>query len=1120
MILTALPVEYQAVRAHLTDLHESEHGRGTVYERGMFAAENCSWEVTLAEVGAGNPSAAFELERAVTQFDPQVVFFVGVAGGIKDVRLGDVVAATKVYGYESGKATSDFLPRADVGNTSYRLEQRARSEARHGDWLKRIPEFVSPPEPAALVGPIAAGEKVVASTRSSVYTFLRRAYGDAIAVEMEGRGFLEAAHANQQVDALVIRGISDQIHGKSTADAQGWQLKAARHAAAFAYQILSKLEPHSGPKARPAAWRVPHHRNQNFTGRDDLLSRLHSSFRLASSSNNIQVLYGLGAIGKTQIALEYVYRHRSEYDIIWWMPADDLSQVGAALVELAVHLAIPMSDVLEINEVIEALFQQLMNTDRWLLVFDNADDTSRIRKLLPSSQAGHVLVTSRNPNWRSMATSVEVREFSPSESVRFLHNRTGRDDEPDADALSVELGNLPLALEQAGSYIEETGSSYLAYLALLRTTRPRLLQRLPNSTDYPQSVATTWTLSIDKVAELSPEAVGLLRIFSYLAPDDIPISVLLSTGSRLPATITILAQDPFVRTEWRAALRRYSLVNFGDEAVAVHRLVQAVVRDSMSRDEQRQWAGDAIELMFSVFPAAQHDVTTWQTSARLVPHALSVVAHGTMLQVKPAAILSLLNNVASYFLSRGLLADAAFAWERSRAVARQAYGNQSAAAAVFSNHLGEALLRLGQPRVALPYLTEALTIEGAIHGRTSPIISRRYNSVGSAYQALGDFTSARKFRELALEIADHSPDPNLHDLAIIHNDLGVLLSDLADYSGSKDHYRQAVAASQVVHGPLDPEVATHLGNLGILLLKMGEHGEARDHLERARSILVHAYGEDHPSVAVASNNLGGYFETIGEYSKAKDEFVMALEIDRHFHGRNHPLLAIRHRNIGRVLLELEQAQDAVPHFEEAIKIDEHALSPDHPDFAKSLGGLGDALRQTGNAESAKELLSRALEIDVCIFGENHPNVSGDLNNLALALRDLGDLNGVREKMMRAVSIDEADPSTRQVQIVHHLGNLAVVLEQLQDKTAAKDAYARAAMLGRTVLRSNDPRLAHLLGRYGLLCIELGAVTEGRSLLIDARAIFVKVLGPEHPYSVSIQQSLDRIGVPVSLAAGQ
>jgi len=245
VIVTALPVEYMAVRTHIDDLQEEMHPQGTIYERGKFAANGKSWEVGIVEVGAGNAGAAVEAERAIAYFNPSVIFFVGIAGGINDVALGDVVAATKVYGYESGKASGKakqkFLPRPDVGLSTYNLIQRARAESKKSDWLQRLAPL-SGSTPRVFVAPIAAGEKVIASTQSSVFQFLQFNYGDAVAVEMEGRGLLQTAYANQQVWALVIRGISDLIDGKKEADAGGSQEIAARNASAFAFEMLAKLD--------------------------------------------------------------------------------------------------------------------------------------------------------------------------------------------------------------------------------------------------------------------------------------------------------------------------------------------------------------------------------------------------------------------------------------------------------------------------------------------------------------------------------------------------------------------------------------------------------------------------------------------------------------------------------------------------------------------------------------------------------------------------------------------------------------------------------------------------------------------------------------------------------------
>jgi nucleoside phosphorylase len=247
LILTALEAETRAVLRHMPD-RKTEHVTGTVFHRGVVEG----WDVVVAEVGPGNAPAAVIAERAIGRFGPAVALFVGVAGGIKDVAIGDVVVATKVYGYESGKETDrGFKVRPDLQVTAHALEQQARAIRQQETWKNRLDRQRTTGEPHIYVGPIAAGEKVVASTQGTIAHILREHYGDALAIEMEGRGFLESIHVNAPVQGGVIRGISDLLEGKSEADAGGSQERAADAASAVAFEILATLPAESfGPRAR------------------------------------------------------------------------------------------------------------------------------------------------------------------------------------------------------------------------------------------------------------------------------------------------------------------------------------------------------------------------------------------------------------------------------------------------------------------------------------------------------------------------------------------------------------------------------------------------------------------------------------------------------------------------------------------------------------------------------------------------------------------------------------------------------------------------------------------------------------------------------------------------------
>lgn len=310
VILTALDVEYDAIRAHV-EVSTTKANRGSIYEIGTLKCDT-TWSVLLIECGAGNDVAALEADRAIAFFDPNVVLFVGVAGGIKDVALGDVVVASEIYGYETAKETDVGLkPRSKNFVCAHALVQKARYTRRNSTWFSPDADSQTP---RVIIAPIAAGEKVVASTRGAVANLLASNFSDAAAVEMEGRGALAAASANH-TRATVIRGISDLLHGKSDSDRAGWQTIASKNAAAFASALLCGFDPselnfdsqdgalktaaaHSAVSDRFSVQRPPDH----FTGRTEVLAAIKSCF--IGRNDGCVCIAGAGGVGKTSLALQ------------------------------------------------------------------------------------------------------------------------------------------------------------------------------------------------------------------------------------------------------------------------------------------------------------------------------------------------------------------------------------------------------------------------------------------------------------------------------------------------------------------------------------------------------------------------------------------------------------------------------------------------------------------------------------------------------------------------------------------------------------------------------------------------------------------------------------------------
>lgn len=240
LILTPLPVEFDAVIRFVETWEAPDVFEGAAYEFGIFNGKHHPYRIVVREPGMKNVDMALATERAMRHFNPQIVLLTGIAGGIKDVSIGDVVVASKIYGYESGKLDADgFKARPVAESLSADLLANAQIRKRRDDWKKRVPDTSE--QAKVFIGPVAAGEKVVADINNATWRQIKLHYNDALALEMEAYGFATALQGHKDVQGLVIRGISDMCEGKSETDQHNWQPVAAAHAAAFLFDILYEL---------------------------------------------------------------------------------------------------------------------------------------------------------------------------------------------------------------------------------------------------------------------------------------------------------------------------------------------------------------------------------------------------------------------------------------------------------------------------------------------------------------------------------------------------------------------------------------------------------------------------------------------------------------------------------------------------------------------------------------------------------------------------------------------------------------------------------------------------------------------------------------------------------------
>ena len=565
----------------------------------------------------------------------------------------------------------------------------------------------------------------------------------------------------------------------------------------------------------------------------------------------------MGGVGKTQLALEYAWRHAEDFDLVWWLRAEQPATLLEDYATLAGPLGLPASGERELAAIAEAVRERLSHRDRWLLVLDNANEADELKHLLPQAGGG-VLITSRNPAW-PFASKLDVPTLNRSASIEFLLERTGQKDQTAAAALAEELGDLPLALEQAAAYLVETGLSLAAYLDLFRKRRPELWTAEKPPAGYPETVGTTWTLAVERLRKKTPRAVDLLSLCAFLAPEAISRSLLTEHHEALPAALAEAVADPLRLNGLVGALRRYSLVEVTGEGLSFHRLIQAAARHALGPDAQRRWIEAAVALMRSGFPYDRDDPTTWAPSGALLAHTLAACRHAEATACEFEGARLLLNKTGEYQLRRADFEQARINFERALALA-------------------EEQLRRTEFQQASDSFERAPGLAEENVGPEHAELAGYVNNLGCALRGQGDLADAKGAFERAIQIAESNFGPDQREVAIYVNNLGLVLRDLGDLAGARAAHERALGVDEEIFGFDHPEVATDVNNLGKVLQDQGDLRGAKAAFERALRIDEARFGPDHPDVATDVNNLGNVLKEMSDLAGARVDFKRALAI--------------------------------------------------------------------------------------------------------------------------------------------------------------------------------------------------------------------------------------------------
>ncbi len=590
---------------------------------------------------------------------------------------------------------------------------------------------------------------------------------------------------------------------------------------------------------------MPHPRNPFFTGREQVLEQLHD----ALASRKAAALSGLGGIGKTQTAVEYAHQPHDEYEAVLWTRADSREALISGFVAIAELLDLPAKNFQDQNLVIAAVKHWLEDNSGWLLILDNADDLVMAREFIPTGRKGHVLLTTRAQAMGTIAQRLEIEEMQPEEGALFLLRRAkiltenatldaaSAADRAQAEEISKELDGLPLALDQAGAYIEETACGLSDYLGLYRAHGAKLLKRRGAMvSDHQDPVATTWALSFEKVEKASPAAAELLRFCAFLSPDAIPEDLITEGAPELGPVLEPVAADPFELNTAIAEILKYSLLHRNPTAKAldIHRLVQAVLKGGMDETTQRQWAERAVRAVNSAFPNIEF--SEWARCERFLPHAQACTELIEKWGLEFPEAARLINQAGFYLYERARYAEAAPLYQRALAIREKVLGPEHPNVATSLNNLAALYDSQGKYAEAEPLYQRALAIWEQALGPAHPAVATCLNNLAGLYDSQGKYAEAEPLYQRALAIWEKVLGPAHPDVAQSLNNLAGLYDSQGQYAEAEPLFQRALAILEKALGPAHPNVATVLENYADLLRKTNRDAEADTMEARAKAI--------------------------------------------------------------------------------------------------------------------------------------------------------------------------------------------------------------------------------------------------------------------------------------------
>ncbi|MFI9809276.1 FxSxx-COOH system tetratricopeptide repeat protein [Streptomyces sp. NPDC052301] len=817
------------------------------------------------------------------------------------------------------------------------------------------------------------------------------------------------------------------------------------------------------PHDPPRIWGNVPQRNRNFTGREALLERLQERLRSGVTAVLPEALHGMGGVGKSQIAIEYVYRHSREYRLIWWIPSEQESQIVQSLIELGDHMGLQAgSEMSAVPTVLDALRRGEPYSD-WLLVFDNAENPREVRKYFPVDGPGRIVVTSRNSQWATDVRSLEVDVFAREESVALLRRRSQHLPDDAVDHLAAALGDLPLAVEQAAVWLAETGMPVQQYLEVYERNFTELMQSDPPG-DYNHSVAAAWNVSLGRLRETRPDALQLLQVCAFFAPEPIEWDLFSAVrGISVPQELQSALDDPVKLGRAVREIGRYALarIDHRQNTVQMHRLVQRVLIEQMNPQERATMRHAAHQLLSHADPRNPRRAVYWQRYSSLLSHLRASNA----VECEDPWVRRLVLNQVQFLRARGQHPEALELGERAAEIWRARLGEDHEEVLAIDQQIAEGLREQG---VDLP---RAYTLQ-------SGLVERYRRVLGEGHE---DTLQAQSF------------------LAIHHRNRG-------HFEEAREMDQRVYETSLREFGRDDPATLLAAHNYAVSLRLAGSSDQARELDYDTWQRRIEVLGEDNLSTLATREAYLLDLQEVGRYEEALEGYELLAEEITDKLGDQHPFTALTNRNRCVTRRKMGDHEGAYALSRRYIELVSETFGSDSRNYLLMAVSHANDLRQVGKLQEARALSEQAWQQHSNRYGREHPHTYACAMNLAVTLRLLQQPEAAMELDREAVegltrSLGPGHPRTLLARM--NLASNHFALGRPEEAYAIDEAVAEESARLREYHPANlavQLNLSHDLKA-------LRRTEESEQLYAGALERYRDVLGPSHPATLDAEKGL-------------